>query len=136
MIYDIFYLGTNVMDSGIMRLDAVISCLKPHELAVATNTNWDRHVYYAWEGEWLDAKDLPERASLAYRVGPAWNRREAERLDREGTVTCSGGYHSTAQATAAYAAAPADWRAEAEVARKAYIAAERKRTEAQALRAR
>jgi hypothetical protein len=99
MIYDIFYLGTNVMDSGIMRLDAVISCLKPHELAVATNTNWDRHVYYAWEGEWLDAKDLPERASLAYRVGPAWNRQEAERLDREAR-------------------------------------AERKRTEAQALRAR
>lgn len=65
------------------HLDTIAARFGDHELAVAENTNWDRHVLYHWEHAWLSPSALPERASFAYRAGPAWGRAESARLTRE-----------------------------------------------------
>ena len=66
MIYDISYPGTRDFDSGVVRLDLVSKGLKARELAIAKNTNWDRHTLYNWGRTWLSEQNLPKEALSAY----------------------------------------------------------------------
>lgn len=85
MVYDVTYPHQAGMDANVGDgyLDHLLNSLGERELAVARNTNWDRHVLYHWEGVWMTASELPKQASLAYHAGPEWERREARRMAAE-----------------------------------------------------
>lgn len=84
-LYDVTYPHQAAMDVGVGRayLDHLCGSLGRHGLAVARNTTWDHHVLYHWEGDWLASAALPERASFAYRAGPAWEAAEERQLAAE-----------------------------------------------------